>query len=747
MSDFFDDSHVTDVGLRGSVGPTVGFWDMVEQGFRQQYRVDSALALDEELRTRWLESLQGLRTAGQNFNAPAEPLMYRGFARFVREGTPVTMPTVEGSGYGARINYDVQQPHVEFEEMRRANDAIRQLNNPDIKTFEQILEEVSEMQRGVEEQTASMSERAPGSFFAELIGAIGGSFTPRDPLNVITAPIGAGRTIATRIATDMAVAAGVVTTTEFGDVAPNRALAGLPERNPLFNIAAATLGAGVIRGGIEGVGYGVRRFRDRPAAEEIDFDLRDSQLQQMFASADTPTMRAGAQALDDVTFIERNNPYGEGQAAQARFLAELQEVQRVMGGEPMTAIARVLPPMPFEYIQKAADFEIVREQAPLVYARMEEAQARLQHTESDQPELSVRDNPEFANLTNREIAEKLAERTLDGTTRFRKPNSDGTAIVTPDMSNKRPGRFRITYFKGSEPTHHVNTTSLDEAIYRGLESGFEPTFKLGRNINDGKSARREANKEYKAAYRAVEAEAVRLHEAQARVEVAQQREAVHIFADATYGRPFNWSALQHNNVQARIDAINAFNDTLDKKAVAAFVRQVEGEGEEAVAREAAEKGKLEEFNRDGNDRFLLYKAPDGQEAYIHLQVSDDGTAEISVDPFSKDPNRFGASAIRDAARQLSEMYPEIRTLYGLRQSGAGPGRMQRVDLSALIGYETSEGRVAWLTEDGRVDIGLREPVDPNFRVTTDDGDISIAEAMRDLQDDADLDKAMRSCLR
>lgn len=94
-------------------------------------------------------------------------------------------------------------------------------------------------------------------------------------------------------------------------------------------------------------------------------------------------------------------------------------------------------------------------------------------------------------------------------------------------------------------------------------------------------------------------------------------------------------------------------------------------------------GSLSEFSRDGRERFLLYRDPNGQEAHIHVVLGDDGRAEISVDPFSTNPNRFGASVIRDAARQLREMYPEIRTLYGPRQSGASPGRHQEVDLSNL----------------------------------------------------------------
>lgn len=387
----YDLSHVTDVGQEFSAGPSVSRWDMLQQTVRQQWFVDSQRALDEELRTRWVESLRRLRDAGQNFEAPVNPVMYRGFAQFVRDGTPVTNPTIEGAvsrdrrGYGAlpgfRINEDVRRPSPEFERMRAANEAIRQLNNPEIRTFEQILEEVGEMQRGVEEETASMRERAPtGSFFAELLGGAVGSFTLRDPLNIVTAPWGAGRTVATRIATDMALAAGVTTATEFGDVAPNRALAGLPERDPLFNIGAATLGAGIIRGAlIEPTAYGLRRLREGQSQvdEEIDFNLRDSQLQEMFGSIDTPTARAAASLLDDTIFIERNNPYGEGRAASERFIAELRSVQRAMNGEPMTAVGRVLPPLPFEFLQKTADFEIVREQSPLVYARMEAAQRRV----------------------------------------------------------------------------------------------------------------------------------------------------------------------------------------------------------------------------------------------------------------------------------------------------------------------------------------------------------------------------------
>jgi len=96
------------------------------------------------------------------------------------------------------------------------------------------------------------------------------------------------------------------------------------------------------------------------------------------------------------------------------------------------------------------------------------------------------------------------------------------------------------------------------------------------------------------------------------------------------------------------------------------------------------RGGLEEFRREGNDRFLMYTAPDGRSASIHLNIGDDGTGEISVDPFSLEANRFGPAAIRDAADQLRQLYPELKGVYGTRDTGAGPGRVQRMDMQAEI---------------------------------------------------------------
>jgi hypothetical protein len=118
--------------------------------------------------------------------------------------------------------------------------------------------------------------------------------------------------------------------------------------------------------------------------------------------------------------------------------------------------------------------------------------------------------------------------------------------------------------------------------------------------------------------------------------------------------------------------------------------------------------RLEEFARVGNDRYVVYTTPEGDQANIQLVIGDDGAAEISVGPSSRQPNRFGPATIRDAARELRSLYPEIRTLHGVRESGAGPGRTQRVDLTSLLHDEPAE------RSRDIIDVRNLPPIPPGF---------------------------------
>lgn len=521
---WFDLSHVTDVGQQFSAGPTVGFWEQAYQSLRQQWHVDSAMALDNELNNRWLESLEGLRGAGQNFSAPLDPAIYTRYAQSIRDGAPITR---ESEGYNPLAGrHGLPQLYEEFEDMQRANEAIRQLNNPNIKTFEQIIDEVYAMQQSVEEQTASMHERGQtGSFFAELLGGAAGSFTFRDPLNIATIPFGAGRTIATRIASEMALAAGTTAVTEFTDVAPNRALADLPERDPWLNIGAAAVGAGVIRGGLEGIGYGFRRVSGA-GIEDIDFNLRDAQMQQMFARMDTPTARAASSILDDTIVLERSNPYGEGMVAGYRWQAELDATARALNGEETPAVD--MPPIPSEYIDRHLSFQSVKETSPELWNELETARTQLNRLDSSIAEAASRELSisDAVRLVDEEAAAKL----------------DRLSEIVNDPTVPEPTRAAADI----EAQAIILRVGQEKILKAAADADTKAKFEV-RNL---RASRKAANKKYRAAYQKVEKEAERLELREAATREARQIESIDVIGPQIISEPMTGPMTRYDFVDA-----------------------------------------------------------------------------------------------------------------------------------------------------------------------------------------------------
>lgn len=536
---FFDDTHVTQAGLRGSLGPSVGVWDMVQQGFQQQYHVDSAMGLQAELGNRWAESLSALRANGQNFDTPTDSRAYLRFAEFTRGGAPVTA----ADNNPQDVHYGNPHLSTEFEDMRRANEAIRQLNNPQIKTFEQILAEVSSMQQGVEEQTASMSERTGmmGSV-GGMLGAMAGSFTFRDPLNIVTAPIGFGRTVAMRIATDMVVNAGVTAVTDVGQVNPNRELVGLPDRNPVYDIAASALGAGLIRGGIEGLGAGFRGLGAR-AGGDINFDFRDAQLQRMFAANEhSPTARAASSILDDTIVFEHSNPYGEGQVAGYRWQAELEGTARALNGEPETHLE--LPPLPSEQIDRALSFQSVKETAPELWNELEVARTRLNELDSSITTASSRELtiPDAVRLVDRKAAGRL----------------DKLEAVVNDSTVSEPVRAAADMEARSIVTRVGQDKIMKAVEVADTKAKFE--------VRGLRASRKAANKAYREAYQNVEREAVRLEHAEVAKRSIAQTQSIDVLGPAVISEPMTGPLTRFDFVEAHAGKVDAADAAIPTKA-------------------------------------------------------------------------------------------------------------------------------------------------------------------------------------
>lgn len=107
-------------------------------------------------------------------------------------------------------------------------------------------------------------------------------------------------------------------------------------------------------------------------------------------------------------------------------------------------------------------------------------------------------------------------------------------------------------------------------------------------------------------------------------------------------------------------------------------------------------GRLIDHGRIDDGIVLSYHPSDTTvpQANILLHIDEAGIATIDIDGLSaaiaKDngtmaegANRFGASAIRDAVRQLRALYPEIKELRGERYTGAGVGRDQVMELGPV----------------------------------------------------------------
>lgn len=548
---FFDNSHVTDVQWEGYNGPAPSFLDQIKQGWEQQFRVDSQQGLQQEIDNLWRENLEllGERT-GQRFTPPDRISSYTSYHDKING-----VSEEQGSMWFRSLGEAPEFIEPEWKRIEDAEAAIRNLGDPSIKTFEQIVQEVFALQQETEERSGRMAQAGgAGGTVGQFIGAAGGSFTGRDPLNLGTLPIGGvGRTIATRIATEMAVGGAVVAATEVGFVQENRARAGLPERSLAFDVAAGAVGAGVFRGLFEGAGAAYRGLpsTQRAAAirelEQAEFNQRDIALQALLETMpQSPRARAGLSLLDDAQALEAANPYGSGPTAEARFYAELQETARALGGQTMTAVARVLPPIPSEYIDKAIDFKIVKEQAPEIWAQLEAAQTRL-------ADLNEGISTATARIEDATIVDAVRLVDEDAAAQL-----EALAVRVNDEASPEPVRAAAE-IEAQAIINRVGPERIEQAL-----SGSEQRTR--RDIRQMRSQRAKANQQYQAAYKAVEAEAEKLNRIQAVLSGKQQADSVDLLGYPTAQKPFIGPLTRHDAVGARVAHINEANEQIADRA-------------------------------------------------------------------------------------------------------------------------------------------------------------------------------------
>jgi len=472
-----------------AVGKPSGFFEGIAQGYEQQYRVDSPYSLEAEVVDAWKETIDLYRErTGEQPGFAMDMAALNSYARTL-QGEDIS---VFQQGIGGGVPKELQENISKFQAF---NEALKASGDPDFKSFEQVLEEVFAMQQDVEEQSALLGETGGVSgAIGQFIGATAGTLTTRDPLTLGTLGLGGiGKTVLARVASSGAVSGGLTAVTELGAVQANRELAGLQERDPFFDIAVAAAAGGVFQGAEELVsrllrGRAARRAEAERPAPDLSGDLQD------------PRLRAARHIFEMEEVVIKKSPYGEGRKGLRRFTAELEEVQGIFAGKTDTAVARVLPPIPYEELKKAADFDIVSEIEPVIYARLEAAQVRLEEARG-----------QFDELENTMPTVEDAIDSIDPDT--------GTVVRSLLDDLDQPG---LTTQRRQEIEGRLAriTETLDEAVIDKRLNDIQIGPK--KQLQFQRKSIRAANKEYKKAYAEVEAVRARIVREQEQTEIVQQ---------------------------------------------------------------------------------------------------------------------------------------------------------------------------------------------------------------------------------
>lgn len=701
VSSFFNLDHIQN--QPASIGPQPSLAQSFDQGYEQQYRVDSPYSLEAELQQGWMDSLEALHQK-TGMDVTKFENSWGGYGQYAKE-LKGQEQSFWNRDFGGGVAPDVQ---AQIDEFKKADAEIAKLKDPNIHQFKDILDEVEQLQQQVEAKTAKVSASQGGlGTLAQFAGSMVGSFTSRDPVNLATLGIGGfGRSIATKMATEALVGGSLAAITDWGSVNPARETVGLPQHSVVQDALFAAAGAGLLTGGLEAAGRAIGHFRGGP---EITPEMRDAAVRSILeAQGKSPTARAGLDLLDMQHDIERASPYGDSHAGQTRFLAEITDLQKTLGGAPETAVARFLPPVPIEDLERAADFEIVKEEAPDIWGRVQAAEERVNS-----------------------ITQRLSN--LEDKTLFVHGGSDFTELDARFQGSGEPGGIR----------------PLGDGLYGYAVKGND-TKGLLEAI---KGARTYADKYGKGN------KAIHIFEA----DIANSQ----VRFNGQHVAGFEGQPLP----EAEQAALNAYGEANKlppgPERHAAFDRAREldklaGPPDYHFKGEQLPGGLVEMAARDLSKLTPVAKGG--------LNLSDAALAKLAIPTKTelKTANKAYREAVQEAerAREALNNIERIKTaaankktvdLLGTSMQGRSLiGPLLRHDVVEAhmesLGHlaETQDDRAltsihALTSPEGMVDIGLSKPVPENFTFMTEGGDVTVRQILDDLIADEALDEAMRTC--
>lgn len=290
---------------KGAEGPKVGFMAAFDAAFDDQ-SLNASMA-GAEMRFRELfESNVDLvnELTGERIN----PRIQRPFS-------------VLGIVGDEDLNPEVRKQDIEAH--TEINNKFKELKKqyPQIKTFEDMLADIRKEAVSKEKRAQSVSAReGTAGWWGDLFGRISGSFTTGDPVNIVTLGFGGGgRHVATRILSEAGANSAIETINQFSGVPENREILDLQQfsnRDKINNIMFAGAGAGILRGGFEGVAAGINRLNAKSAAGKAitDNDIADA-LNDL--PENTATKRAASMLLEQEAAMREATPFRKKRSAEA----------------------------------------------------------------------------------------------------------------------------------------------------------------------------------------------------------------------------------------------------------------------------------------------------------------------------------------------------------------------------------------------------------------------------------------------
>lgn len=527
------------IALPATNGPQLSLAESFEAVFDSAYTVDSALGLEAEVRLRWEDNVRRYQAqTQQSINGYISDAVY---SELINRRKDLGGERAFNQAYTAAIVPDAAATGDAEQVYSRVAGLGEQFKAVGLLDLDDIIDQAVENRQAIIGQNARVEGfgNTVAGFAGGVFGSIAAAVTGRDPIQFgALFAGGGGKTVATRIASEIAVNAAAEAVVQKLSIQPTRKALGEPDSPFLLSVLTAGAAGGLIRGGIEGVGALARKAFAR--GEPLTVDERV--VRQILESRpQDPAARAGLNALDESTAYNAANPYGDTLAGTRRFNADIAEVMQVVSGRTDTAIARTLPPMD-EFTIDNLDFttQAAREEQPLIFAALNDANARLQSIDA-----------EIADLTNQIDNLSVA----DGVARIDEPSADLLRSFEADASN--PQLTRAKREAAARRMDQIIQSLGEENVTRQLaNAAIKPRKKLQRLRQERKAAAREFKRTRKAFDAVVEGVVTRARIKELAFGKTPGNKA------ATAGVPFNTTALRKDVVEAQTKAIDAAHEQL-----------------------------------------------------------------------------------------------------------------------------------------------------------------------------------------